>query len=528
MLARLDWGAALRETTVLGADGEVIPNSLFSDTVNTINGLNFANTPCTGIGSLVIALEDRQRLAHLNRPWRIPDRYYREYCRYLDQTYRRLEGIIRAKGIELPDWSTRYKKYTGAKRNHYRKCAVENTLHPLESTPTKLFHVASVKWGELTDRYRALLVQSMRARGGTMVIDGESVTVKEGEVLRLPIMLEGPFCDVLEEALHHFYTAYGVREVAIGMDQFKKARTVHRFVKPGHTVVCVDFSSFDGSKGKVGVAGRRRYLQAMERLFGRQIALRKILEEQDVMRVQAGPLRATIYGNQGSGEAGTALKNKIDALSLMAYACGPAMVGRDPVTILDDGDDLMLDVPERYASPANFRSWRRRLANLGMNVEFEVVVQDTPDNRALWGLRFCRAGVVETGRGPYMCKDPIDAVRTLTNFRRHFAPREIRDYLQTLAVGVKTLFGDVPILGAFAELYDLDGRVRWDYLCDGGLEKHLLRHRSKPVGHVTSESRQSFMLTFGVTPSEQVHCESVLRAAKPMLLAALHAYEDHG
>jgi len=245
--------------------------------------------------------------------------------------------------------------------------------------------------------------------------------------------------------------------------------------------------------------------------------------------VQAGPLRGKIYGNQGSGEAGTAAKNKIGGFTVMRYACGQAMEGVDPVTILDDGDDLMLDVPPRYATRAIFRSWQRRLANLGLECKFEVVATDTEENRAEWGLRFCRAGLIHTSRGPYMCKDPIDALRTLTNYRRHFTPKELPNYLQTLSVGMQSLFGDVPVLGAVVDMLDVQADVDWSLMGDTGLEKHILRHRKHVPGLITEETRKSFFLTFGITPTEQINCENLLRGVRPLLCAALRNYvEDHG
>lgn len=474
-------------------------------------GLNCVDTPCTEVGSLGIALEHRQRVASHNRPWRIADRHARGFRASLKELYATMSVIAKDLHPEKPDWRQRYMKYDGAKREHYRRCALEQEANPIgpRRGPGKIdiFHEGAVKWGEISARPRALLVQSVRAKGCD--------EVKPGTVLRSPIMIEGGYRDPFEDALHKYTHRRGFHFVASGMDLHRRGREIRKMIEPGDMVLSCDWTSFDGSLGWLAVWEREEFLHQCERVWGRDDALRRVIESQNDCKIQAGPLKGRIFGNRGSGTAGTSTGNKMVVLAALRYALGPAMRGAGGVKLFCDGDDTLIIVPRRYQPTAEkdwVRSWVRRLSELGLETKVEQQIFDSPAAPACDHVRFCRAGVVDTSRGPFLCKKPLDALKVMTNIRRHFRGPRFMDYLQTLSVGCGDVYGDVPVLCALTDMFDVGGRKSQDLLDGAGMEYMISRHKSGKAGLIENNHRVSFFATWGVPPDDQIRCENALRA----------------
>jgi hypothetical protein len=418
---------------------------------------------------------------------------------------------------ERPDPNERYKKYSGSKRAHYERCAEENSAHPIGSRDgAAIFHDASVKWGELTSRPRALLVQSVRAKG--------TANVKPGMLLRTPIMIEGGYRDHFEDALHKLCHRAGWHIVASGMDLHKRGRVMRSMIEPGDVVLSCDWRRFDGTEGWLAVDERKEFLEWSEKLFGRDNALREVLRTQDRNTVQAGPLSGKIFGNRGSGTAGTSTGNKLVVLAALHYALGKAMEGLRGVKLFCDGDDTLIVVPKRFQGMRWYKSWARRLSELGLETKIQQCVLDTPEHPAAETVRFCRAGVINTSRGWFLCKQPDDAVKVMTNFRRHFGGSEFCDYISTLSVGMKNVYGDVPILCKFADMFDVGGKYNKGLYDGAGMEYMISRHKSGGPGMITDEHRHSFFLTWGVTAHEQIACEAALMEEAHRFRQLVEAY----
>jgi len=493
-----------------------------------VEGNNYVETPCTCAAGLCHAMEHRHRLlpkqtvvngevvTEKPRPFRIAPRHLKGYTVEQKKLGQRLWSVIKNSGRAPKTHLEKARTHSGTKRRHYEKCATELEVHPLTSAERgRVFHDGSVKWGELSARPRALLVQSVRAKGV-----GE---VKQGELLRAPILVEGVYRDLEEDALHKYMHSRGHHYVASGMSLHKRARKIREMVSPGDVVLSIDLASFDGSIGETGVVERNDFLENAEKLFGEDRQLRVVIETQNRCTVQAGPLRAQLYGNRGSGTAGTSTGNKKIVLAALFYSLGPAARGHNAVKLFCDGDDTLIIVPREFQGDRWYRSWCRRMTELGLEMKLEQVLVDTPENPVTDDIRFCRAGIVETSRGPFLCKIPTDALKVATNFRRHFRGSRFRDYCQTLSVSYKGTFGDVPVLCELSGLFDIGGRVDRGLLESSGLE-YMMGKTCTEAGQISYKHRVSYWRTWGVTPEMQLQCEQALRELRdrlrPLLLAA--------
>jgi hypothetical protein len=522
-------------------EGEIL------ELLSRLNGFNYVETPCTEVGGLCHALLHRQRMCdckhksleyveqfgilnqnaqvhpkcELTRPFKVSDRHMRGFSRSIEHVYGVLDNIMKHNLIEKPDYRTRYMKYSGSKREHYRKCALEQDAHPIGTKDgPAIFHDGAVKWGEISARPRALLVQSVRAKG----CDG----VSPGHLLRTPIMIEGGYRDLYEDALHHYLHPRGHHMVASGMDLHKRGRKIRQMISPGDVVLSCDWASFDGSIASLGVVERNAFLTHCEKVFGVDKALRKVIATQNKCTIQAGPLRAQMFGNRGSGTAGTSTGNKILVLAALHYCLGPALRGRNACKLFCDGDDTLIIVPKQYQTinPSSGKhwwdSWARRLTSLGLQTKIEQCLFDNDVEQADQTVRFCRAGVIDTSRGPFLCKNPLDAMKVMTNFRRHFRGPRFLDYLQTLSVGTRDVYGDVPVLCELSTMFDVGGTSDTSLYENAGMEYMLQKHKSGRAGEINDSHRQSFWRTWNVTPSEQKRCEMAMRCAAVELKTLVH------
>lgn len=484
-------------------------------------GWNACDTPCTDWGSLIEGLLGRQNLGDPRRPFKIDPRHLKGFTKAVNNLYDRLGSIIKSKSPEKPDWSNRWKKYSGTKREHYRLCALEQEANPLSSRVNQIIHEASVKWGELSSRARVLLVQTVKALGAN--------GVKPGTPLRTPIMVEGGYRDLVEDALHNYFHSRGFAMVASGMDLFERGKAIWEMAEPGDLILSLDWSSFDGSLGELGVTERNVFLERMERIFGRDKELRAVIRTQNFCSVQGGPVRAKIYGNRGSGTAGTSTGNKCVVLAAIAYCLGPAFGGTTGVKLLCDGDDTLIYVPRRWRGENDrwIQSWVRRFTALGLLTKVQQALDVDSGLGIVPKVRFCRAGVISTTGGPFLCKEPFDALKVLTNFRKHFRGKRFIDYLQTLSTGIRCTYSHVPVIHAFAAVFDVGGRVDRDMLDNAGFEYMMNRQKTDGTLRVDMQARHSFAETFGVTVGDQLRCEQALREEAAHFKSALREYLPH-
>lgn len=486
------------------------------------DGFNRVNTTNTGVDEFHDAMLKRHRLNDPTRPFKVAKRHLDGYTKEMRSLYGILNAIIDRKSPPKPDPTKRYLRYTGTKRRHFELCAVEFTANFTNDRQLlkHMRHSGSVKWGELSDRPRAILVQEVVAQG----CEG----VKKGTPLRLPIAIEGGYRDHFEEALHKWKSRRGHLFTASGLDSFKRGKWIKEMVEPGDMVLSCDWSSFDGSLGLLGNIERDVFYETCVKRWGKDKHLRAVLDAQIRCTVQAGPYRARLFGNRGSGTAGTSTGNKMVVLSALHYALGPAMRGKNACKLFCDGDDTLIIVPPTWQgnSPSGqpwYTSWARRLTAMGLETKIQQCIVDSPEISALNELRFCRAGVVETSRGAMLCKIPSDAIRVMTNFRRHFRGPYFLDYCQTLFEGWNHVYGDVPVLSALTHFFDVGGKFNAALYDGAGLEYMIQQHKSGKPGAITEYHRESFAKTFNISVEDQLKCEHLLRSAAPHARALLRA-----
>ncbi len=477
-------------------------------TVRAEFGPNYRPSPCTDYGAQVLALETRQRIQE-TRPWVIEERHLRGVQHAMDRLYAQLNNIIkhqktkRGEAInKKPTYHEKAQKYSGSKRVHYEQCAREIEANGLDRR--SIFHECAGKWGELSDRPRVLLVQSIRAKGAP--------GVKPGALLRAPILAEGIYRDYYEDALHKWKHARGFKNVASGSSLRTRGQAITSMIEPGDQVLSLDWSSFDGSLGQLGVIERNTFLAHTRRIWGNDPILDSVIHTQNFCTVQGGPVRAQLYGNRGSGTAGTSTGNKCVVLACIAYCLGPAFGGARGVKLYCDGDDTLIIVPPQWQGENNrwIRSWCRRFTALGLETKVQQNLLGSREEMTAQ-VRFCRAGVIHTSSGPLLCKEPLDAFCVFTNFRKHFRGPRFKDYLTTLSVGIRGTYSEVPILSAFADFFDVGGTYDAHLMDSSGIEHMMLCRGGGATGTVTDEARWSFYRTFGVPPTTQVECEQLIR-----------------
>lgn len=480
-------------------------------------GYNYCNTPCTDYGAQTAALLARQTLGDEDRPHTIEPRHRTGYQNALRRLYQTLSSIIKSQKREKPDYRERYKNYSGSKRRHYELCAEEQDHHPLSDREHEIYHEQSGKWGELSDRPRVLLVQQVRSKG--------TPNIKAGTPLRLPICMEGGYRDYVEDALHHYCHKNGMNYIASGMNLRKRGQFLDSMCKEGDLLLSLDWSRFDGTLGWLAVDERLEFLRVMENLFGTDHSLRAVINSQNHCLVQGGPIKAKIFGNRGSGTAGTSAGNKCVVLAAISYCLGPAFGGRRGVKILCDGDDTIIVVPPHFRGENDrwIDSWVRRFRELGLETKVQQRIDyRTPDDLA--SLRFCRAGVIRTADGHLLCKEPLDAVKVMSNFRKHFRGPRFRDYLSTLSVGIAGCYSGVPILHCFGPLFNVGGKFDRELFDSSGFEYMMSHHAATSGTEVTQEARESFSATFKVTLDQQLQCEKAIMDEIPYFREALEAF----
>jgi hypothetical protein len=305
---------------------------------------------------------------------------------------------------------------------------------------------------------------------------------------------------------------------------------IKKAIERGDFVLSCDWKSFDGSEGWLAVDERDEFYIWVQETFGDDPALLEVLRTQTRCTVIGGPLTGKIFGNRGSGTAGTSTGNKLVVLAALFYSLGPALRGRNACKLYCDGDDTLIIVPRQFQglNPETGRpwylSWVRRLEQLGLETKVEQKLPDSMDTPASEAVRFCRAGVISTSRGWLLCKNPVDAMKVMTNFRRHFTGSQFKDYLQTLSVGLRDVYGDVPVLCGLWRLFDVGGRVDKELFDVSGMEYMIARNKSGGPGLITEEHRWSFFHTWGLSPTDQRRAEAALTDYLPHFREDLQDY----
>jgi len=512
---------------------------------------NDVQTPCTCSAMLYEACICRHRVLEIDRPWNIDPRYAAGYRNEVSALSRDLSNLL-GRQSKLQDWRNGWLDFSGPAREMYRVATVDMEVNGYTQ---QLFFDLAGKWGEKAEfiRGRVIAPQAMRCIGSEAV--GGS---KPGRITLGPILQERPFRKKFEEALHKLRNRDGSRAVASGRtlvqrakdiinmfedgwitkNEFEEARAEFdaddapqqkrqkmmpqhsvSYVAPDHGedihILSFDFTSFDGSLGKLAVWERDAFYVEMVRLYGEKKCanLKRTLDHQNVINGKGKAMETNIYGNRASGTAGTSTGNKIVVIAALRFALGP---GFKHIKIYCDGDDTLLFIPDRYMPFV--QSWRDRLGRLGLTSKIENHAKHWRD------IVFCRAKIVLATRGrtvPILCKQPDAAIVSSTNIVRHFRGNEFSTYLHTLRECGEIAYEGVPILHALGRLFPR-GKADMSKLgC--GHEFILAREAKQRQGKVfipstpdedqavsqliSDEVRHAFYLSHGVTPAKQIEIE---------------------
>ncbi len=416
------------------------------------------------------------------------ERILKKYSESIDWLYSMLtdDGKIRHVPIEQVAMS-----YTGRKRQIYLDCAASYRRYGLGRMSFRWFPKRYERNDPEKPRDRAILPQMSMQQ-----TDGEN---KGARWMPLPILLElagGRFAQ--ERSMHKLVNDDGSPMTTCGMSQREIAQLIMSQMKTGVRCLSFDISSFDGSLGPLAAKERLAFLKHTH--IDRD--LRRVIDAQMKSEL-GGDVSVDIPGIRQSGTAGTGLANKLCMLAILRAAAGTQGYRRYLVA----GDDALLFVKDddyqRYGN-----SWSRKFLDLGLQVK---LVGNTMDFRE---VEFCRSQITLGRDGWVLTKIPIDALRVVLNQMRHLKGPHLLDYLTTVGRGYSELW-KVPVhheLGLL--LMSAGGRDRPELLGNSGLDylitkqgKDSLKTRSISV----PEMRESYFLTFGVPPADQIKAEAELR-----------------
>lgn len=458
-----------------------------------------STTPCGCDPNLCHGFKLRQRFGDDKRPWVISERYRRGYQRSLRNLYQQLKRkTAKARTVdirEIPD------RYSGSQKALYKK-AVEVTLNQ----EMQSIGCPTVKWGERCDhdaapkrgRSRVIIPQYQR--------DDES-----GQYLPGPIAVELPIRLVIEEGLHALRNPSGSRQCASARSLHQRACDIKKMMRPGWRCISIDASSFDGSLGDLAVDEREECYRFAQSRGDATDKLRKVLQQQNnlPLRTRTGA-KGRLIKNRASGTGGTSSGNKMVMLAALIFA-SIRSYNSGHVEFYCDGDDTLIfvsptivatfdDVDNKNGPCPLFRSWLRRMSQLGLNIVVENIAACAAE------VMFCRSKIVETINGPTMVKIPDHAFVTQTCIVRHFKGPQFADYLATLREGFGNMWAGVPVLGKLGNMFPA-GRANVKLLSTNGIERWARNSHGKQLKIVTPQARQSFEETFGIPPDVQISLE---------------------
>jgi len=452
-------------------------------------------TPCTCACNLAHSFVNRHRVSDILRPLTLPAKAKKGYLNQLTKLFSAVVAVNRKAGHEK--WKT-YRdvaeSYSGTKRIQALKIIDDIEANGFTQ---RMFFDAMVKWGERTDRPRAIVPQQFYTKG--------SATTKAGQRMNGPIIVELPARLKLEETFHQIRNKNGTRKFASGRSLRQQAHDVIKMFPPGWLCLSMDAESYDGSQGWLAVLERMMFLKKVcEKLgYPKLDELRRALHAQDTLNVESRGLKANITGNRASGTGGTSAANKAVFVSALEWAMGKSIKsGR--AFIYCNGDDTLLFIHPKEKKWV--RSWCKRIKRLGIILTLDNVAT-TPSE-----VVFCRAKIVFLESGPVFVKMPADAFKTQTSIVRHFKGTEFEDYVATLADGLGRLWHDVPVHRCIGKMFgEVKGKIKTSLLAGSGIEYQVGRTGKTPqTTSVSMADRLAYENTFGINVATQLQLEEAM------------------
>lgn len=212
--------------------------------------------------------------------------------------------------------------------------------------------------------------------------------------------------------------------------------------------------------------------------------------------VPDGKVKYTVEGCRMSGDMNTSMGNYL-IMSSLCYAY-LRDVGVDG-SLANCGDDCVLVVEDKDLG--RLKSLPDWFLRMGYTMKVEAPVYNLEE------VEFCQMHPVHTSRGWVMVRRP-DTVLTkdCCVVRGGMTHNRLQDWLGAQRAGGLALAGDVPILSTFYRCFP----ERYTDMESDYAAPHKFK-AGQQCGSITSETRYSFWLAFGLTPDDQEALEEELQ-----------------
>jgi len=265
--------------------------------------------------------------------------------------------------------------------------------------------------------------------------------------------------------------------------------------------ISIDASRFEQSVGTSALTWEHeRYQQ----FYKGERTLRKLLKWQIMNRGKArapdGKLSYSIEGRRMSGDKNTALGN-----CLISAALGYAFMDELEISVKDyrlfcDGDDAVLFVPRRHLSRImdKLPSWYREMG-FRMKVEKPAFMLEHVD--------FCQSRPVRTPTGYVMVREPYRALSKDSVSKKPLDNEKIyRRWIAAVGEGGVSMTGGIPCCQAYYYCLVRNSKGAKPLKADASLSdffQYKVQGMHRKLSEIHHESRSSFSLAFGVSPTAQ-------------------------
>lgn len=196
-----------------------------------------------------------------------------------------------------------------------------------------------------------------------------------------------------------------------------------------------------------------------------------------------------------SGDMNTSMGNYLIMSSLCYVYCQEVGLKAE---LMNCGDDCVLIMEKKdLGLMSSLPAW---FLKMGYTMKVETPVYDMEK------VEFCQMHPVYCSRGWVMVRRP-DTVMTkdCCVVRGNMTLQRLSSWLHAQRVGGAALCGDIPVLGAFYRCFQgEEGTEESEYAAP-----HKFR-AGQQCGSISSASRYSFWLAFGLTPDDQLALEEEL------------------
>jgi len=214
-------------------------------------------------------------------------------------------------------------------------------------------------------------------------------------------------------------------------------------------------------------------------------------------------IKYTLHGGRVSGDVDTTLGNSLLHIALnkaIAEECGSTIMQRvkgDDSVICGTGPKISIPLYREYGFEVK-PIWRDRLSQVEFCSSYITTVRDASGNEV---RKMCRLPWKIIGRLPY------------TNA---CYGKKQRVMVQREKVQCEQFCNDcVPVLGELTNYYSRCGSITSHVHIQSEQRQRLLEHYDSGGANITQRGREDFNEKFGISISDQMHCERYLNTLEP-------------